>query len=224
MSFGHGGWGDRPWKELEKPRAWQLLTDGETADLRELVQGLVEAHEAEAQRRGGDPKFSQHHEGRHAGQSGCWWLAEAATEEGARLLSTCAGRLAEVLPVFGWKPPAVAAGGRPGPSSMVDEGDPTHAPPPTQHRLTDSGITALLRAGQAVFPMPGGKAAGEYTSMDLGRLSWTVAVLLGLTEPVPLGKESFDAFVKMQGRNTQRTQRERPSRITMWSSNSEPVF
>lgn len=174
-----------------------MLTSSEADDSQELLQNLVEAHRVEAQQRGGDSKFSQHREGRHAGQSGSWWLEEAATEEGTRSLLACAGRMAEVLPVWGWKPPAAAAGGSRGLSSAAERGI-------AQHALTDAGLAALLKAGQGVFPMPGGRTAGTYTSMDLGRLCWTSAVLLNLTAPVPLGEESFETFMKMQGRNTRR--------------------
>ena len=72
------------------------------------------------------------------------------------------------------------------------------------HILTDASLTALLKAGSGMFPMVGGKKAGAYTSMDLGRLCWMVAVLEGITAPVPLGPKSFATFMKMQGSKTRR--------------------
>lgn len=174
-------------QEMNKPLCRQQLLSGAAEDWQAFLQSLVEAHHMEVECQGGNTKFSQHHEGRHAGQSGHWWLEEAATEHGAQALSRCIAHMAVALPVFGWKP-----------SAMVAEGG---AP---QHCLTDAGLAALLRVGLGRFPMPGGKFAGSYTSMDLGRLCWTVAVLMGLTAKAPLGKQSCRLFLKMQGKGARR--------------------
>ena len=176
-------------QELQKPQAWQQLATVDFNVFQRLVQQLIEAHDAEAQQEGRNDKFAQHHEGRHAGMSGRWWLQEAVTQQGLRSLEVCVGRIAEALPVFGI-----------GATSMVDV-----AP---VHHLIDDGLAAVFRVGHGLFPMPQGKTAGDYTSMDLGRLCWTIAVLLGLTEPVPLGEKSFKVLMQMQGKNTQRIEME----------------
>ena len=145
------------------------------------------AHEAEVQRQGGSDEakmFSQHREGRHAGQSGVWWLQAAATPDGAAGLRMCAARLTAILPL-GWLQPAR----------------------PTA--LTDAAMSDLLCTCQGIFPFAREATAGDYTAMDLGRLAWMMALLLGKVVAAPLGTLSFNTVMHMQGAATKRAWKQR---------------
>ena len=74
--------------------------------LQHLVTGLISAH-AEEERRlvlhgeaaaDSAARFSQHHDGRHAGQSGKWWLESAASADAAKQMAICVAHAQALLP------------------------------------------------------------------------------------------------------------------------------
>ena len=98
----------------------------------------------------------------------------AATPDGAAGLRMCSARLTAILPL-GWLQPAR----------------------PTA--LTDKAMRNLLQTCKGVFPFAHDATAGDYTAMDLGRLAWMMAVLLGKVLAAPLGASSFKTVMHMRG-------------------------
>ena len=168
--------------ELATPESVRLLTSIDPTAMDSLLAAMVAAHAAEVQRRGGSDEakmFSQLREGRHAGQSGGRWLEAAATPDGTAGLRMCAARLTATLP-FGWLQPV-----RP-------------------MALTDAAMSNLLSTCKGIFPFVHDTTAGDYTAMDLGRVAWMMALLLGKVVAAPLGALSFNTLMHMQGAATKR--------------------
>ena len=59
-------------------------------------------------------------------------------------------------------------------------------------------MSNLLQACKGVAPFVHEATAGDYAAMDLGRLAWMMAVLLGKVEAAPLGALSFKTVMRMQ--------------------------
>ena len=168
--------------ELATPESVRLLTSIDPTAMDSLLAAMVAAHAAEVQRRGGSDEakmFSQLREGRHAGQSGGWWLEVVATSDGTASLRMCAARLTAILPL-GWLQPAR----------------------PTA--LTDAAMSDLLCTCKGIFPFAHEATAGDYTAMDLGLLAWMMALLLGKVVAAPLGTLSFNTVMHTQGAGTKR--------------------
>ena len=97
----------------------------------------------------------------------------------AASLRMCAARLTAILPL-GWLQPAR----------------------PTA--LTDAAMSDLLCTCKGIFPFAHEATAGDYTAMDLGRLAWMLALLLGKVMAAPLGTLSFKTVMRMKGAATKR--------------------
>ncbi len=135
-----------------QPKALDALVSGGSSEMRELLQHLLSKAEEEADRMAHSTgqttaearKFFQLGQGRHAAQSGLWWLKAAATEMGTLDFEACAAKMAALFPAFGWRAPM---------ESM---------PPPTL------GFQALLVVPLGLYPAAEGRA-GKYTAMDTAR-------------------------------------------------------
>ena len=178
-------------EELRKPSAFKMLSDGslggDVQTMLTLLKNFTGKHHEEVVRRqellGEDAetarKFSQHHDGRHAGQSGENWLSNAATPQGCVGLVQAMKQLQYIAPVaWGYMP------GRP-------------------VALSDTQVFHMLDAAKGTWPLPSQKNAREYTSMDVGRLYWTLGVVLHRFQNLPLGPTAFASMLRKQGANTQ---------------------
>ena len=178
-------------KELREPSAFKMLSDGslggDVQTMLTLLKNFTGKHHEEVVRRqellGEDAetarKFSQHHDGRHAGQSGENWLSNAATPQGCVGLVQAMKQLQYIAPVaWGYMP------GRP-------------------VALSDTQVFHMLDAVKGTWPLPSQKNAREYTSMDVGRLYWTLGVVLHRFQNLPLGPTAFASMLRKQGANTQ---------------------
>ena len=182
---------------LAEPRLQEVLEDTRFAfagrSLQEAVMILRRAHDDEVQKRvfngeeaGAASRFSQHKDGRHAGQSGKHWLEAAAAAASADRLAAMIARCLQFLPAL-WAPP--------------EEKD--AEPPP----LSDEALLELTFVAFKQWPMPpagaagGARFAGDYTSMDVGRLAYLAAVADGAIAPASLSKGVFEAILKRQGKH-----------------------
>ncbi len=174
-------------KELVSPEIFPLLTSSLPGTTEKVLHAITRGHEREVVRRGetGSPvaearKFSQHRQGRHAGQSGKWWLDAAATEVGCANFCRSVSAVLVALPVFGWKQPQQ-------PSVM-----------------TDQEVADILRAPRGVFPFAREQVAADYTAMDVGRTLFLVGMFLRHVVPRSLGPSSFEVFSSCQSPNTRK--------------------
>ena len=166
---------------------------GHAAALQQLAAGLLRAHEAEEQKLilGGVPAerarmFSQHHEGRHAGQSGKSWLEAAESGTAARALAGGLGLAQTLLPQL-WQGSQAGAAAQP---------------------MRPEDVLELTSIFKGRWPFVGekpsspgeGKLGGMYTSMDVGRLMYYAGVADGVVEPQPLTQAAFQKVLKQQGR------------------------
>ncbi len=126
-------------------------------------------------------KFSQHKDGRHAGQSGKAWVQVLRDAEPARGLAQAIENVVSVAPC------ALA-----------------RCPPDQPVTLSDAQMSALHTSALGTWPFVGSKWAGDYTSMDVGRLWWTSGVVLGNLAAQRLGPQSFELLLKMQGSGTRK--------------------
>ena len=114
---------------LQRPPFSVLLQDTRAACagpvLQQVVRGLLTAHEEEEHRLifAGEAaesaaRFSQHHEGRHAGQSGKFWLEAAESAVSASQMAMCLALVQTLLPQL-WLGDAV-----PRVAKLMRDGDP----------------------------------------------------------------------------------------------------
>ena len=159
---------------------------GQAATLQELAVGLLRMHESEEQKRTfeGVPaeeaaKFSQHHEKRHAGQSGKHWLRAASSAAAAQSL---AGGLALAQTLL----PQLWLGSEPGAAAQP---------------MRPEDVIELTSMFKGRWPFPGeGAAGGDYSAMDVGRLLFYAAAADGVVAPQPLTETAFQAVLAQQGK------------------------
>ena len=187
-----------PWlaKQLLEEQAWHLLVDPRPEAFIELIillnvrhgeavhsQSRVVASE-EAR------KFSQHREGRHAGMSGAFWLAEVANERCVHKLGTCLAVLEPVLQL---------SQSRAGRGSALSRHQ--------AKELSDEMLAQAVTAVSGHFPLPGGHAADKYTAMDISRVAWMMAVITGRLHGGDLGPLAFQAVLHAQSAGVQKVWR-----------------
>ncbi len=167
---------------ITEPKALDALVSGGSSGMHDLLQDLLckalQETERMAQSTGQTVaeagKFFQLGHGRHAGQSGLWWLKAVARDIGTLNFEACVAHMAAVFPAFGWLAPL---------ASM---------PPPIQR------CQLLLPAALGVYPVADGRA-GKYTAMDAARCVWLMAKLLGkLPGQVTLDCATFSVLRSMQ--------------------------
>lgn len=179
---------------LVERRLQEVLEDTRFAfagrSLQEAIMILRRAHDDEVQKRVFDGeavavanRFSQHKDGRHAGQSGKHWLEAAAAAASADRLAAIIARCLQFLPPL-WTP----------------HNDREHEPPP----LSDDALLELTHVAWKQWPMPsagaagGARTGGDYTAMDVGRLIYITAVADGAIAPATLSKPVFESLMKRQ--------------------------
>ena len=166
---------------------------GHAAVLQELAVGLLRAHESEEQKRilEGVPAerarmFSQHHEVRHAGQSGKSWLEAAESGTAARALAGGLGLAQTLLPQL-WQGSQAGAAAQPmRPEDML--------------QLTSIFKGRWPFVGEKPSSPGEGKLGGMHTTMDVGWLMYYAGVAGGVVEPQPLTQAAFPKVLKQQGR------------------------
>ena len=185
---------------LQGPPFCDLLADTRAACatpiLQQVVRGLHTAHEQEEQRRifEGEAavsaaRFSQHHEGRHAGQSGKFWLDEVESASSAIQMAFCLALVQTLLPQL-W----------------LGDRAPRVAKP-----MQDADLMTLVTLFAQRWPFVSTRSpatAGDYTAMDFGRLFCIAAVADGVVEPQSLSRVAFVAVEALQGRSVQRFHRD----------------
>ena len=183
-----------PWvaEQLSQEWAWRLLVDPRPEAFVELLVLLNTQHgeavHARSQAVASEEarKFSQHREGRHAGMSGGFWLAEAANERCVYQLGTCLAALEPVLQLS-------RSGVGQGPAPAAASASRHHA-----KELSDEMLAQTVTAASGLFPLPGGRAADKYTAMDMSRMAWMMAVIAGRLHGGDLGPLAFKAMLHAQ--------------------------
>ena len=184
-----GLWGT---EELLRPPLDAVLEDtraaGNAAVLQEAALGLLRAHTAEETKRVFEgqtaesaAKFSQHKEGRHAGQSGKRWLQAAASAVEAQALASGLALAQTLLPQL-WLGSEPGAEARP---------------------MPPNDVIALTSIFKARWPFPGHRenALGHnYCAMDVGRLLYYAAAADGVVLPQPLNQKAFQKVLAKQGK------------------------
>ena len=177
-------------EQLLRPPLDAVLDDtraaGNAAVLQEAALGLLRAHTAEETNRVFEgqaaelaAKFSQHKEGRHAGQSGKRWLQAAASAVEAQALASGLALAQTLLPQL-WLGSEPGAEARP---------------------MPPKDVIALTSIFKARWPFPGENALGHnYCAMDVGRLLYYAAAADGVVLPQPLSQKAFQKLLARQGR------------------------
>ena len=179
--------------DAAQSQAWQLLVDPRPEAFKQLLVLLNTRHgvavHVRSQAEGEEArKFSQHREGRHAGMSGAQWLAEAGSDRCIWQLGVCLAALAPLLQVNSFEVgPAWAA------ASVSPHG---------AKSLSDEMLATMVSAVSGHFPLPGGRSADKYTSMDVMRVAWMIAVISGRLHGDDLGPLAFEAMLLAQAAGT----------------------
>ena len=163
---------------FEKLFALLIAQHGEAVLARSVAEGAEEAR-----------KFSQHREGRSCRHGGAQWLAEAGNERCVYQLGVCLAALGPLLQVNPFR-----AGRAWTTASASQHGAET---------VSDEMLAKMVTAVSGHFPLPGERSADKYTSMDVMRAAWMMAVIDGRLKGADLGPLAFQAMLLAQSAGAQ---------------------